>query len=235
MKKIKEDFPELPIIKEKKIYVYVISSLLFILVWFTGLFNEILLKIGVGKNILHTEFFYLFLGVINSVILIVILKKDIIRDLKFFFKNFKIYFKYDIILYIIMSTINMALALILIKIVGDEPLNETGLNELNLSVPFIFLYGACIGPFIEECVYRGLLKKVFKNKYLFLIISSLLFGLAHMDIPGIIENPLQLLYLVSYAWSSFIFSYNYIKTGNLLSSVFLHMFSNFISFAIGLL
>lgn len=235
MKQIKEDFPELPKIKERKKYVYVISALFFIFVWFTGLFNEILSKIGIEKNILHTEFFNLFLGIIISIILIIILKKDIIRDLKYFFKNFKIYFKYDIILYIIMITVNMALALILRKIVGSDPLNETGINELNLSIPFIFLYGAFIGPFIEECVYRGLLQKIFKNKYLFLITSSLLFGLAHMDIPGIMENPLQLLYLVSYAWNGFIFAYNYRKTGNLSSSIFLHMFSNFISFAIGLL
>lgn len=235
MKKIKEDFPELPKVNERKKYIYIISTLFFVFIWFTGLFNEILLKIGIEKNILHSEIFNLFLGIVILVILVIILKRDIIRDLKYFFKNFKIYFKYDIILYIIMITINMALVLILIKIVGEDPSNENGLNSLNLSIPFIFLYGAFIGPFIEECVYRGLLKKIFTNKYVFLIISSLLFGLAHMDILGIIENPLQLLYLISYAWSGFIFAYNYEKTGNLASSIFLHIINNFISFGIWLL
>lgn len=50
MKQIKEDFPELPKIKERKKYVYVISALFFIFVWFTGLFNEILSKIGIEKT-----------------------------------------------------------------------------------------------------------------------------------------------------------------------------------------
>ena len=82
-------------------------------------------------------------------------------------------------------------------------------------------------------MFRGLLRKIFRNKYVFLIISSLIFGSMHV-IP-ILTNPMQLLYLISYILSGLQFGYIYIKTDNIFASTVLHIFDNVLALVLMLL
>ena len=118
--------------------------------------------------------------------------------------------------------IGMISNLILKIVVGEESTNQIIVE--NLPMVFKIVSGIFLAPILEEIVFRGLLKKVIKNKVVFIIISSLIFGTMHI-VPNLI-NPIQLLYLVPYVLAGVELGFIYAKTDNIFTSITLHMFSN---------
>lgn len=131
--------------------------------------------------------------------------------------------------------------------------NQSSLDTMSGSYPvLVFIMAALIAPFVEEITYRAglcdLLGK--KNRWLGIILSSILFGLIHFDFTTIIAlitpqnsaltaaqlatlraNNLHALYvelenLPTYILSGVVLAFVYCKTGSLSTSIFTHFLNN---------
>ena len=150
------------------------------------------------------------------------LKKDL-NDIK---KNHKEYyskyFKYYLIAFGVMMISNLIIIIILNK---DISTNETLVRETFQISPFyMYLSGIIFAPIVEEIVFRGCIKKIIPNKYLFVLTSGLIFGFIH--IAGYINSPSDYLYLIPYSSLGFAFAYVYYKTDNIFTSMGLHFMHN---------
>ncbi len=92
-----------------------------------------------------------------------------------------------------------------------EHLGIGNLDEQSLTINIMAILSiALIGPIQEEIIYRGIIIKFFETKYSFLvglILSSLLFGIAHnYDIPFIIfATVMGIMYSLLYKKTNSIF------------------------------
>lgn len=225
----KQKLPEPEAVNTFKLPVYVISFLFIFLFFYVGLDNLIVEK-------LHLEEFFLGKELITNVIffsllalmIVILLRKELARDWKLFIHNLAEYVDTTFLFYIILLGSNLLIGLILRIFVKDTSDNQAALNDLPKW--FMIIFGAFIGPFVEEGVFRGLLGKIIKNKPLFVIVSSVLFGAMHvLSIGSMPTNNLQYLYLIQYIDLGVIITLNYVKTKNLWASTMVHSFMNLFS------
>lgn len=107
----------------------------------------------------------------------------------------------------------------------ELPENEEAVRGLINVIPIIMtsliLFTA---PIIEEFIYRKVLYDLIPFKILYIIISSLTFGLAH--VLGIASSLFSYLYLIPYAILGAIFAIAYIKTKNIFVTISMHFVHN---------
>lgn len=150
------------------------------------------------------------------------LKTDYIDIKKNHQKYYHKYFKYYLIAFGIMMISNLIIILVLNK---DMSTNETLIRETFKISPFyIYFSGIIFAPIVEEIVFRGCIKKIIPNKYIFVVVSGLLFGYVH--ISSNINHISDLLYLIPYSSLGCAFAYIYYKTNNIFSSMGLHFMHN---------
>lgn len=104
--------------------------------------------------------------------------------------------------------------------------SQTGTEKFiaNESIWLTFLFAGIVGPIVEELIFRGLVMTwLQRNKkyYLDLLVSALLFGLAHT-----ISYQFVLSDFIQYAGTGLIFACLFRKTQSLGYSIALHLFIN---------
>lgn len=144
--------------------------------------------------------------------------KDIKKNHKQYFNE---YFKYWLFALGLMTVTN---SIISIFVKGDAANQEIIMEIFNRNPLYIFLSAVIFAPIIEELVYRQSFRKIFKNDWLFIMISSLIFGLAHL---GAGENLLhELIFLIPYCIPGFLFAYVFVKSKNIFVPMGLHFIHN---------
>ena len=104
--------------------------------------------------------------------------------------------------------------------------NENAVQAIIKETPFLMIiYAGIIGPIVEELVFRKSLKNVFKNKWVFVIISGVLFGLLHV-IGFELKTPLELLYILPYGSLGAMFAYMDYEIDSTFPSIIMHMLHN---------
>ena len=76
---------------------------------------------------------------------------------------------------------------------------------------------------MEEILFRYTFT-IIKNKYIYLIVTTLFFAILHMQ-----KIPEDLIYLIPYSLMSFTFTYPFYKTNNIINSIITHSAYNLIS------
>lgn len=149
-------------------------------------------------------------------------KTDFIDMKKNHKKYYGTYFKYYLIAFGIMMISNLIIILLLNK---DMATNETMIREtFQISPLYIYFSAIIFAPIVEEIVFRGCIKRIIPNKYLFILVSGLLFGFVH--ISSDIKSMSDLLYLIPYSSLGMAFAYVYYKTNNIFTSMGLHFMHN---------
>lgn len=176
------------------------------------------------KNKLFLNLSYIFGDVLITGILIFIYRKDFkdkIKDLKSEEGNKKILLsiKTWLIGLFFMILFNLIISLIVGNIANNEATNRTILNEYSI---YSVISMIMLAPICEEIIFRLAISKIFDNKYLYIIFSGLMFGLAHV----IGETGLQLLYILPYASLGIAFAYIYDKNKNILCTILMHALHN---------
>lgn len=169
-----------------------------------------------------------FSTIILVFIYFIIYRKDLKKEFKVFWKNKEDYMdtgiRYWIIGVLIMFATNIILNFVF-KAGGAN--NEKAVQTLIKSFPLLMLIDAGIlSPFNEEIVFRKTLKDIFKNKWLFIIFSFILFGGAHVISSA--KTLTDYLYIIPYGTLGASFAYAYYKTDNIFTSISLHMMHNII-------
>lgn len=122
--------------------------------------------------------------------------------------------------------------LILLIIFKDISTNETQVRELLLANPLPMMFTISIlAPLSEELTFRKSLSPLFKNKWLFALVSGLLFGLGHLMVDFTSGNfqIYRLLYLIPYGSLGFVFALMNRENKTTFSSISIHCLHNFLT------
>lgn len=151
-------------------------------------------------------------------------RKNLKRDIKAFWINKKQYFKEIVKTLSIIVLCYIPVALILKLIIG-EPTNQTFIKGFPICLTVAL--SIIIAPICEEILFRGFLRKIFKNDKVFIIVSSLIFGICHC--LYIEENWLMYLHIVPYAILGLGLAKVYAKTDNIFTNISIHFIWNSIA------
>ena len=161
------------------------------------------------------------------ILLIFLLFKDyIIKSFNDFKENhnkyFKTYFKYWFVLLGLMALSN---GLIMLIDSSATAKNQDAVNELFKELPvYTFILSVFLAPVVEELAFRLSFRAIFKNKYLFIFFSGILFGSFH--VIGSFTNAIDLLYIIPYSVPGWIFAYTLQKSDNIFVPMSLHFLHN---------
>lgn len=171
--------------------------------------------------------FYLTMySVLTASLIMIIYNKKLSKDFKDMKKNsikyFNKYIKYWLIGLFIMMVSNLFINLI---VTNDIPSNEQVIREtFNISPLYIFFSAVIYAPIVEELIFRQSIKNIFHNKWLFIIISGLLFGSMHVF--GDFKNITDLLYIITYSTPGIIFAYMLEDSDNICVPMSFHFIHN---------
>lgn len=192
----------------------------------------ILLGVDYTNMSMTAKQIYLILYSLLTVFIFFLLyRKDLIKEAKDFKNNFKTYFqkyfKYWLFALAIMYVSNLVIAFIKYKTTGSISVagNEENIRETLIKAPFYtFIAASFTAPFIEEMTFRKSLRKVFNNDWVFIIISSFIFGGLHVFTTNV--TPIDLLYLIPYCAPGVAFAYILVKSKNTFNTISLHLLHN---------
>ena len=103
--------------------------------------------------------------------------------------------------------------------------NEEAVRDIAKMLPIYSLFTTCIcAPLGEELAYRKTIGKIFDNKKIAIIMSGLIFGLAH--VLGTYESIIDLLYIIPYGLFGSVFMYMYLDSKTIWSTISIHFMHN---------
>ena len=210
-----------------------------LLVIFMYLFYSYLLPIpfymlGINIDKLSTIYKIIYLLLTETLFILIIFliyKKDMLTDWNEFKKNWKKlldeYFKYWVIMLVLMYASNFLILFIQKLCHHKEAIanNEEAVRKILNNYPiYMIITAVLLGPIEEEIVFRKTCKKIFSDRWVFIIFSGLFFGLMHVVLS--MKEPFDLLYIISYSIPGWVFAYVYDKSKNIFVSTSLHTIHN---------
>lgn len=192
-----------------------------------------LLDIDITKMPLYLKIIYslCYEAILIGIIILIHLKK-IKRDFTLLKENHKSYFKDCLKLWLIALFIMYLSNFIIFGIQSGLPTNEEIIREqFQISPIYIFISAVLFAPVLEELIFRQSFRNLFQNKWLFIIISGLVFGGMHV-FTGDDISMVDLLYLIPYSAPGMAFAYMLYKTDNIFVSMGFHMLHNGIMVAL---
>lgn len=179
-----------------------------------------------SSNLFIANFINILIDLIVLFTYILIYRKCIFKDVKDFKVNGKKYIKDNFNVYILSYIIMIIINVILMNTIG-MPNNEAGNREILTKYPYFAVISMIItGPIVEELMVRKNLRDVVNNKYLYIVLSGLVFGLLHMAVASSLK---ELLFVISYGVLGSCFAIMYYKTDNIFTSIFFHSMHNLIA------
>ena len=196
------------------------------------------LLINLVSYIFGSSFIYIFLGLflninkvclkmLSSIIIWIILIIFNIKEIKENYKKFNIHSKekWNItIKYYICGLILMILSNFIINTFTHTlPINEAQNRIVVNKYPIYSLISmVMVAPLLEEITFRLSFKNVFKDKNLFLLISTFIFGFIHVFFNGDYIN------IIPYMALGYFLGKIYYETDNLFYSYLVHAAHNLI-------
>ncbi len=156
--------------------------------------------------------------------------KDLLKEAKIYKETFKNSFFKGLKYYFIGLLIMIFSNLIISFVLKDVSANENAVRDMLYDTPILTMISiVVIAPVVEELLFRKSLSPLVKNKWLYALISALLFGGAHL-ISGLDTfKALDLLYLIPYGSLGFVFALMNRETKSTFTSISIHAFHNFIT------
>ncbi len=104
--------------------------------------------------------------------------------------------------------------------------NEESVRQLLNYFPiYTFIASVVLAPFLEEIIFRYSFRKVcLQGKWIFIILSGLIFG--GMHVVGNVQVWEDVLYLVPYSIPGIVFAYTLVKSDNIFVPITLHTIHN---------
>lgn len=180
------------------------------------LFNDIN-----SNNLIIANLSNIFINLLLLLIFIFVFRKELIPDFynfntrgKYFIKK---YFVYWIVAFL-SSTISLNIINSLVGVPTTQALNEMYVLQLPI---YSIISMIIIAPIFEELLTKVCFKKVFKNKYIYVLLTALLFGSLHLLSPGS-----KLIHAIPYVLLGGTFSLMYYDSDNIWTNIFYHSFHN---------
>lgn len=211
----------------------IIKGLLVIFIfYFSSLFKYIpIVLLKLDTNVISNDNSILILLSVFSALCVsfcifIIYRKELISEFKIFKNNFLSCIDTGLACWVLGLVIMVASNLVLsyfFKSGGAK--NEEAVQSLISAAPLYMALDVClIAPFNEEMVFRKALRDISINKYLFIFLSFLIFGGAH--VIGSASSIVDYLYIIPYGALGGMFAYAYTKTDSIYTTITFHMIHN---------
>lgn len=171
---------------------------------------------------------YLILSNLSYLIIVVLVYY---KELKLDFKKYKKNFKEIFIKYLPVYVLGVVLMGVTNTIISgftnmNISSNESSVREYIKLLPIYMSFSTVIyAPIVEEITFRKIIKNIIDNKYLFVIVSGVMFGMVHLNINPSINDYLM---IIPYIIMGLDFAYIYSKTDTIFSTIGFHMLHNLI-------
>lgn len=221
--------------KLKYLFIFIICYIMF-----TNLSTAILYILKyIGFDLAKLDYidqayFSTMMEIIYLFVIILLYRKCLKKDLILFKLNKKDHINKILNYFIIFMIVKFSSAFIetllgiLLNINITESNNQNTIEILFKKSPLIMTIDCVIlAPFVEECIFRLGLKKIINNKYIFITISGLLFGLMHI-FPTELPYTIALIQSITYITMGINLAYIYEETNNIWIPIGIHMLNNFI-------
>ena len=176
-----------------------------------------------------------FIELIMFVVVLLFYKKYLKKDLVLFKLNKKDYIKKIISYFLIFLIVKYGVALfssLLLVMLGSDLVtseNQKTVVTLAKTLPFMMMIStSLLAPFVEEGIFRLGIKKVINNKYLFILVSGLIFGFMHI-FPTELPLYVALIESLNYVTMGLLLAYIYNETDNIYVVVIIHALNNLLS------
>ena len=220
----------------KNIFKLIIS---FVLFFNLSLVITYIFKL-VGIN--YSDFNYIdyaclntFIELIMFVVVLLFYKKYLKKDLVLFKLNKKDYIKKIISYFLIFLVVKYGVALfsgLLLVMLGSDLVtseNQEAVVNLAKTLPFMMMIStSLLAPFVEEGIFRLGIRKVINNKYLFILVSGLIFGFMHI-FPTELPLYVALIESLNYVTMGLLLAYIYNETDNIYVVIIIHALNNLLS------
>lgn len=215
-----KQLPKLEMNYPKKPYGFILAFILVFIVFYSSLLNYFNFSLDYNNIIM-----VLIMYGTEIIALIIPFRKDLIENFKSIKGNISVYLRYVFKMFGLIVLAQLSINLIIYALLGENSTNESALKEL----PFLTkaILAMLIAPFTEEVLFRGFIRKIIKNDKVFIIVSSLIFGLLH--VWYVEENVLMYLYGITYVVMGAILARTYVKTNNIYTNIAVHSANNSIA------
>lgn len=191
--------------------------------------NFFITSFGIDPTKLPTFVLTIYYIIARTVLLGLIIfafKKIIFRDLSDLRKNhkeyFKEYLKYWFLAVGLMMISNAAITFFTNQEVAS---NEQAVQDMLVKFPiYTYMMAVIFAPIIEELEFRLGFRQIFKNDFIFILVSGLVFGGLHIIQSENLAS--ELVYLIPYSIPGMIFAYVYTKSKNIFVPIGLHFIHN---------
>ncbi len=162
-------------------------------------------------------------------------KDTYIKNFKEYKNNFKNYMNEYIKYWFIALGLMIVSNLIINLIASGIAPNEQGVRDmLDIEPLYTFISAVILAPLLEESIFRLAIRKIIPHqKWIFILVSGLFFGLLH--VIGNVDVWTDWLYLLPYSVPGLVFAYTLTKSNNIFVPISLHFIHNFILITIQLL
>ena len=191
--------------------------------------SNILNMIGINVSELTKKqavFVSMCISFIVLAILIILSWKKLKSNLEDYKKNWKNLLKrnvkYWVCALVIMFACNLAISLIFNRLTSA---NDQTIREIFEVMPlYIILEAAILAPLTEELTFRQSIRYMIKNKWVFILVSGLVFGFMHT--LASLKSLSDFLYIIPYSVPGCFFAYMLYEEDNVLVPISFHMIHN---------
>lgn len=215
---------------KKKIINILISIIIFLLYYFFPYILDFLIEIS---NIDLSNFsapviiiLLILMELIPVLFLVIIYRKDLKKEFKIHKEtikdNFDNYIRLWLLALILMTISNTIIQLFTGSDISN---NEQAVRDIASLLPIYSLFSTCIcAPIGEELAYRKTIGNIFPNRKLAIVMSGLIFGLAH--VLGTYTGLIDFLYVIPYGLFGAVFMYMYLNSKTICSTMTIHFLHN---------
>lgn len=138
--------------------------------------------------------------------------------------NFKVYIKYVFKMWGVMLLASLGAAFIVMALNGNtQSANQEALNTMPL---WFMIPVACIwAPVVEEAIFRGVIRRFISNDVVFVIVSSVTFGLLH-TVGQEATLYLTIVQSLQYMAMGAVMAIAYVKSNNIMTNMGVHCVQN---------
>lgn len=200
-------------------FLYFISDIIYLV-------PLVAMSIDISKLSLSTQIILMVIAdLLVSIMLFLIYKKYLIEKWHDFKNNFNNYFETGIKAWLIGLGIMWVCNFLLAEFSPvKEAINENQVQALITASPILaMMLTTVFAPINEEMIFRKSIQDFIKHKWLFIIISGLIFGYLHVSSS---ESLFDFLYIIPYGALGGAFAYALSKTDNIYTTILMHMLHN---------
>lgn len=182
------------------------------------------------KGHIDTNVLSIIGGLVYIILMYLFYYKDLVKEAKIYKESFKESFLTGLKYYFLGLMIMIISNIIITYIIKDVSANENAVRNILYDAPILTMINiVIIAPFTEELLFRKSLMPLFKNKWIFALISALLFGGAHLIAGLSAFRLIDLLFLIPYGSLGFAFALANSDTKTTYTSISVHALHNLIT------